>query len=94
MQFGTGSPLLGGKSPLEQVMAQSGQGQSAMNQVTPNAATFNPNTQPAQPVPTPQPSPMGAAPQPQQMQTMGNSESQIIIKALTEHLKQLDKAGL
>lgn len=92
MQFGNASPLLGGKSPLEQVMAQSGQGQSAMNQITPNSPNFDPNTQPPMP---PQGAgsampPMGA-PQGQPPSPLGNSEAETIINALTTRLKALTK---
>ena len=98
--FGSGSPLLGGTSPLAQVMAQGG---SPMNQQSPASAGFQPFMQPPTP-PTSAGTPQISAPQPQGQplppEMAGVSglpaetpESQLIIKALSERLRQLGKMG-
>jgi hypothetical protein len=101
--FGNASPLLGGQSPLQTVMAQRGAGQSVLNQVTPNSPNFNPMTQPASPptgsamppqagAPVPTPVPTPTMPQSTGM-PVPDSESQLIIRALSQRLKDLTKLG-
>lgn len=93
--FGSGSALLGGTSPLQQVMAQGG---PALNQQSPASAGFNPSMVPPAP-PTSSAMPQISSPQPQEQALppeMGQlpitkSDTEIILAALTEKLKSESK---
>lgn len=98
MQFGSGSPLLGGTSALNEAIARRATGEAgAMSAVGGAAPT-------AQPMPiAPQgssmpptgdmsmPSTMGAAPMPGQPLPQGTSDSEIILQALSNRLKSDSK---
>lgn len=95
VSFGSGGALLGqgAGDAISQAMATRGLGGGATSQVSPSAPTYDPSTQPAQPI---APGQAPAAPQqPQQqpgsMNAMGQmtspSDDTLIIKALTQQLK-------
>ena len=101
MQFGTGSPLLGGATgALSQVMQQQGMDPSVLSQQSPAAAGFDPGIVPPQVEggqPTPDSAPQGVIPPtgaptpdgglpPQQP-----AESQMIIDILGTRLKSISK---
>lgn len=95
MNFGSGSPLLGGVSPLQKVMSQMNQGQAgALQMKTPSAAGFDPGMNQSIQGGMPPPPPGNVTPNPmsggQNMPPMGISqgtpEAQIIIEALAKRL--------
>jgi hypothetical protein len=100
MRFGSGSPLLGGTSALQEAAARRGVDVSALSQVGGAAPT-------AQPIPmapqgpsmpptgdmsmgAPAPLPVGAPEMPGQPLPAGPTDSEIILKALTARLQSTD----
>lgn len=86
-QFGSGTPLLGGTNPLAEAMQRRGIDTSVLNQVGGGSPI-------AQPMPQ---APQGGQGMPQANSQMGStqlpqgSESELIIKALSERLKHFNK---
>lgn len=95
MQFGSGSPLLGGTDALTQAMQLRGAGASALGQVGGGAPTAQPMPMPPTGVGNPPPQGnMQGMPTPDAMQggmPQGSSEAELIIKALSERLKHDSK---
>ena len=90
MQFGSGSQLLGGTSALNEAMARRGVDASVLNQVGGNAPNAMP--MPGAPSPVPMGAPQGGMPQaPVPTPSAPMSESELIIKALSEKLKSESK---
>lgn len=103
--FGRGNTILGGAQNVTQAIPQPGGSNVLTQQVSPSAATFNPNNQMPQNPQMPQGSPMQqftqgiAQPQGQQGQPKPPKPPQnpmqvradLIVKALTSHLASLDK---
>lgn len=97
MSFGSGSQLLGGTSPFQQILSAQSQGDAgALQQQTPNSMGFDPSTgqiaqpiqssqPPTQPQQSQQPQQMGTQPMPQSF------ESQTILDALANRLKHSSK---
>lgn len=96
MSFGSGSQLLGGTSPFQQILQAQSQGDAgALQQQTPNSMGFDPSTgqiaQPMSPQPPQAPQPQQAPPSPQQAMQAGQPmpqsfEAQTILEALSKRL--------
>lgn len=93
MQFGSGSPLLGGASALQQVMQQQGPAQQS-----PASAGFDPSSVQqmqsstgAPPMPAGQLMPGGTPQGPQAGLPDGSNEAHVILDALNTRLKSLSK---
>jgi len=96
MQFGSGSPLLGGTQSIEQQLLARQTGQvGATSQQTPASAGYDPNAQAPAPLqgqaPGMQPDPNAGQPQTPQA-SMPTNEPELIIKALASRLKLLPVA--
>jgi hypothetical protein len=99
MQFGTGSPLLGGTDALNEAIARRGGDASAMAQVGGAAPTAQPMPQapttggmpPTGDMSMGAPLPQGAPPIPGQGLPQGRSDSEIILNALATRLKSDSK---
>lgn len=93
MQFGSGSPLLGGTSDLQEAMARRGVDASILNQV----GGASPIAQPMPQAPMGQSMPPTGAPTPVGTPTMGQplpqgqTDSEIILNALSARLKSDSK---
>lgn len=101
MSFGSGSQLLGGTSPFQQILQAQSQGDAgALQQQTPNSMGFDPSSgqlaQPMSPQPPQAPQPQQAPPSPQQAMQAGQPmpqsfEAQTILDALANRLKHTSK---
>lgn len=94
LQFGSGSPLLGGSSAIQEAMARRGVDASILQQVGGNAPTAMPMPQQPQSgvmgqMPSPDATMQGAVPQ--QGVPQGSDEASIILNALATRLKSDSK---
>ncbi len=93
LKFGSGSPLLGGSSAINEAIARRGQGASAMSAVGGSAPTAQAMPMPPQgSAMPPQPEGMPApVPTPSQGLPQGKADSEIILEALSNRLKSDSK---
>lgn len=91
MRFGSGSPLLGGTSALQEALARRGVDASILQQVGGNAPTAMPASPPLQGSTMPMPAMSSASSTATSPLPSGTPEAELILKALSERLRSDSK---